>query len=150
MKGWLYVGEKKYDLAFKEFEKLKSKKSLASLYFFHSGMLHDYLGNVDKAKKSYEQLMESNKSLSLSAVEVVGSFFVRNNDEKTAEGILQKYRENNASSVIIDSISIAKLKDKKLTDDNIVNYGLAETMFGIAATFNSGFGADVSQSYNFV
>lgn len=148
--SWIYAGSGKPEEALAAMDKLKKDKSLVSLYYMHSGMLNDYLGNQEDAAKAFDTVVNNeNLELSYRSLQIISNFYIRNGRKSEAAELVKKYYDKNFQARMLfelyQNIQNADLKaTAKMIDTP--QKGEAEALFNIGTIFR-GYQSDISQIF---
>ena len=148
--SWIYAGSGKPEEALAAMDKLKKDKSLVSLYYMHSGMLNDYLGNKEEAAKAFDTVVNNeNLELSYRSLQIISNFYIRSGRKNEAAELVKKYYDKNFQARMLfelyQNIQNADLKaTAKMIDTP--QKGEAEALFNIGTIFR-GYQSDISQIF---
>lgn len=148
--SWIYAGSGKPEEALAAMDKLKKDKSLVSLYYMHSGMLNDYLGNQEDAAKAFDTVVNNeNLELSYRSLQIISNFYIRSGRKNEAAELVKKYYDKNFQARMLfelyQNIQNADLKaTAKMIDTP--QKGEAEALFNIGTIFR-GYQSDISQIF---
>ena len=148
--SWIYAGSGKPEEALAAMDKLKKDKSLVSLYYMHSGMLNDYLGNKEEAAKAFDMVVNNeNLELSYRSLQIISNFYIRSGRKNEAAELVKKYYDKNFQARMLfelyQNIQNADLKaTAKMIDTP--QKGEAEALFNIGTIFR-GYQSDISQIF---
>ena len=135
MIAWAQAGEGHFDEALETAGSLARNEQLGTIYHFHAGMINDLAGRNDAAADHYRLTLASEGGLSLRAVEVIGSFYLRAGQREKAQSLYESYLAQHPESVMLDGL--VKGLDGKSPPAKVVTsarIGLAETLFGAASS----------------
>lgn len=143
--AWSQVGQGKIDAALQTVGTLAKVDHLGALYHFHSGLINDLADRRDAAAEQYQATVNEDGGLSLRAVEVVGSFHLRNGQPEKARAIYDRYQREHPETVLLDGM-LKGLDGGNPTPRPVANAraGMAETLFGAATTVREGNAVDSS------
>lgn len=148
--SWIYAGSGKPEEALAAMDKLKKDKSLVSLYYMHSGMLNDYLGNQEDAAKAFDTVVNNeNLELSYRSLQIISNFYIRNGRKSEAAELVKKYYDKNFQArMLFELYQNIQNSDLKATAKMIdtPQKGEAEALFNIGTIFR-GYQSDISQIF---
>lgn len=148
---WSYVGEKKYNKALEELDKLSSSDEMKTVYNLHKGLVADYFSHTDEARKCYDIIIaDKNNNMSFRALQIITNFLIRTNDKKKAENLIAEYYGSSNIKEMLSSLN-AKVKESSSSVPPLVNtpnMGAGEVFLEIALLFKSiPSGYDYAQMY---
>ena len=139
---WAWAGQGNKKNAFKNLDSLKKEPAFLGLYHFHAGMLNDFFGNIDAARKHYETIINNeNMEMSLRALQIITNFYIRIGKKEEAITLVTKYNDSQTFRDMLETLrdNIEKsVPDKTPKLIAKANDGLAEALFNIAATLKQG------------
>ena len=148
--SWIYAGSGKPEEALAAMDKLKKDKSLVSLYYMHSGMLNDYLGNKEEAAKAFDMVVNNeNLELSYRSLQIISNFYIRSGRKNEAAELVKKYYDKNFQArMLFELYQNIQNTDLKATAKMIdtPQKGEAEALFNIGTIFR-GYQSDISQIF---
>ena len=135
LRGWSLVGEKKMDAALKLLTDGPQDKAVKPLLAMHAALINKMLGRHDEAEKHFLVLSESQNSLSLRVVQLLGSLYERTGQAEKARLLYDRYLKEQPGSRLLD-IALARLKAGAKPPLKVFSVadGAAEALFGIAST----------------
>lgn len=140
--AWAYAGMNQPDKALQALEPLKKEPSFKALYSFHAGMINDYFGRTDEARRNYEVIVnEESAEMSFRALQVITNFYIRNGQKDKAVALSQKYNDD---KLLVDMLRNLAKDNADADPENTAplitgaNVGLSEALFNIAATMRQG------------
>lgn len=138
--AWTFAGEKNEKDAIASINKITNDPALETMKIFHKAMIYDYLGNKEKAKEMFDEIiLHHHKSVTYRLLEVITDFYVRIGDKEGAQKIFNKYNDDGLLSVLLTNID-RKMKQTKTDSPAVINTpqkGLAEALFNIGTLFRS-------------
>lgn len=149
-KAWIYAGENKPDEALKTLEILQNDPSLKSLYYMHSGMINDYFGRSEDARKHFDTIVENeNLELSYRSLQIISNFYIRHNAKEKAAALVKKYFEKNSNARMLGELYVDIINADPVSEQKLINSaqkGEAEAIFNIGTIFR-GYQGDISQIF---
>ncbi|MFN3077053.1 MAG: tetratricopeptide repeat protein [Alphaproteobacteria bacterium] len=145
MIAWAQVGQKRVDDALKTLDSLARVDHLKALYNYHAGLINDLADRREAAGGHYQAMLEAEGGLSLRAVEVVGSFHLRQGMPDKARALVRRYQSDHPESVLLEGLvrgldgGPAGARPVGAARD-----GIAESLFGAATSVREGNALDSS------
>ena len=135
LRGWSLVGEKKMDAALKLLTDGPQDKAVKPLLAMHAALINKMLGRHDEAEKHFLVLSESQNSLSLRVVQLLGSLYERTGQAEKARLLYDRYLKEQPGSRLLD-VALARLKAGAKPPLKVFSVadGAAEALFGIASS----------------
>lgn len=149
--AWSYVGEKNYDKAIAEADKLSKTAEIKTVYHLHKGMIAEYFEKTEEAQKNYNAIInDKNRDISFRALQIITNFLVRQKEKKKAENLIATYYGTSNIKEMLSSLN-KKIKESDSSTPMLVNsanMGVAEVFLEIALLFKSvPAGYDYAQMY---
>ena len=148
--SWIYAGNGKSKEALAAMDKLKKDKSLVSLYYMHSGMLNDYLGNQEDAAKAFDTVVNNeNLELSYRSLQIISNFYIRSDRKNEAAELVKKYYDKNFQARMLYELYQNIQNASSETTAKMIDTpqkGEAEALFNIGTIFR-GYQSDISQIF---
>lgn len=142
MSAWAYAGLNQPDKALKTLAILEKEPSFRALYHFHAGMLNDYFGRNEAARKNYEVIVnEESLEMSFRSLQVITNFYIRTGEKDKAIKLTERYTDEKLLADMLNKLSRNVRRAKAENLDKIVNdpnIGMSEALFSIAATLRQG------------
>jgi tetratricopeptide (TPR) repeat protein len=144
LEAWSLYGDKRADKALDALTPLKESSALAPLYGFHAGLINELAGRPEQAARLYEGTLASPAGLTLRAVRVIGAFHLARGEKDKAMALFERYRTDNPDSAILDAASEAMAVQKNGKPISNAAQGMAEALFGAAASLKQAGAADTA------
>lgn len=140
--AWAYAGMNQPDKALSELAAISKEPSFRALYNFHAGMINDYFGRTDAARKHYEVIVnEESLEMSFRALQVITNFYLRSGEKDKAVALAGKYNDEKLMLDMLNKLSTEVKNTDPEEAVKIINspdIGLSEALFSIAATLRQG------------
>lgn len=145
MIAWARAGQGRFDAALESAATLAKNEQFSTLYHFHAGMINDLADRREAAAEQYRLALAADGGLSLRAVEVVGSFYLRTGARDKAQELYDRYLSQHPETVLLDNL-VKGLDGKSPPARPVASarVGLAETLFGAATSVREGNALDSS------
>ncbi|CAA6604461.1 TPR repeat-containing protein [Rhodospirillaceae bacterium LM-1] len=144
LEAWSYFGDGQTDKALASLAPLKESSALAPLYGFHAGLINELAGRTQAAAHLYESTLASPAGLTLRAVRVVGAFHLARGEKDKAHALFERYRTDNPDSAMLDPQAEAEAIAKGSKPISKASEGMAEALFGAAASLKQAGAADTA------
>lgn len=148
--SWVYAAQDNEKTAFKKLSMLKKEPSLNTLYYMHLGMLNDYFGHSEEAKKAFDTVAnDETLELSFRSLQIIGNFYIRNGRQQDAVKMVEKYYNKNQTAEMLRELyrqfqNADAENTPKLIDSP--QKGEAEALFNVGTVFRN-VQLDVSQIF---
>lgn len=149
--AWSYVGEKDYNSAKNELQKIADVDEMRTVYFIHRGLIAEYFGFDDEAAQFYDIVInDTNSDMSFRALQIISNFFVRQGQKERALNLINKYYgASNMKEMLSNLNEKIKSSDEKMPAIvNTPNIGASEVFLEVALLFKAvPVGYDYAQMY---
>ena len=131
----------------KDLAVLETEKGAENLVAFHSALLHDFLGETKVADADYRKAM-AGKVVMPRVLEAYGRFLERNGRQGDAAALYRAHLDSGGLTAVTVP-GLARIDQHKRPDSMVgsAQDGVAEALFGIAASLTGEHSADVSILY---
>ncbi len=145
--AWAAAGEGDTTAASSDLKSLHGQAAADALTAFHQALLLDYTGETAAADTAYSEALKTD-GLSPRLVDAYGRFLERNGRAADATALYNKAAATSALAPIV-STGLARIARKDKPDPLVrgPQDGVAEALFGIAASLTEDASADVSILY---
>jgi len=145
--AWAAAAQKDETTATADLKSLHGQPAADSLTAFHQALLLDYLGHTEAADAAYSEAMKADGT-SPRLVDAYGRFLERNGRGADATALYTKAASTSALAPLA-SAGLARIAKKDKPDALVrgPQDGVAEALFGIAASLTEDASADVSILY---
>jgi tetratricopeptide (TPR) repeat protein len=145
--AWAAAGEGDETAASSDLKSLRGQAAADALTAFHQALLFDYLGQTAAADTAYSEAMKTD-GLSPRLVDAYGRYLERNGRSADAAALYNKAGGTSALAPVA-STGLARIAKKDKPDPLVrgPQDGVAEALFGIAASLTEDASADVSILY---
>jgi tetratricopeptide (TPR) repeat protein len=145
--AWAAAGQRDSDSVEKDLTTLRAQKGAESLAAFHAALLHDYLGQAKLADADYQKAM-AGKTVTPRVLEAYGRFLERNGRSQDAAALYRAHASSQGLAAVVQP-GLARLNAGEKPDPLIrsAQDGVAEALFGIAASLTGAQSADISILY---
>ncbi|MBF0356759.1 MAG: tetratricopeptide repeat protein [Alphaproteobacteria bacterium] len=144
LEAWANFGDKNIEKALEVLTPLKESSALMPLYGFHAGLINELAGRPEAAARLYESTLASPAGLTLRAVRVVGAFHLARGEKDKAQALFERYRTDNPDSSMLDPEAEAEAITKGIKPISTAAEGMAEALFGAAASLKQAGAADTA------
>jgi tetratricopeptide (TPR) repeat protein len=147
MDAWAAAGQKDSAAVEKDLTTLRTQKGAENLAAFHAALLHDFMGETSLADADYQKAM-AGTTVTPRVLEAYGRFLERTGRGKEAAALYLAQASNQGLAAVTQP-GLARLKAGEKPDSLIRSSqdGVAEALFGIAASLTGAQSADVSILY---
>lgn len=144
LEAWANFGNKRPERALEVLTPLKESSALLPLYGFHAGLINELSGKPEAAARLYESTLSSPAGLTLRAVRVIGAFHLAHGEKNKAQALFERYRTDNPDSSMLDPEAEAEAIAKGIKPISTASEGMAEALFGAAASLKQAGAADTA------
>ncbi|MCC7166653.1 MAG: tetratricopeptide repeat protein [Rhodospirillales bacterium] len=142
--GWTLAAQGKTSEALAALKPMRESNAFAVLHDFHAGLISDLAGRMDEAGRFYEGVRNNPSGLSLRAVRVLGSYYVRRGQADQASQLYRRYRDEHPDSPLLDAIlAEARVAGGQRPINNPIE-GMAEAFFGAAGSLRQAKSNDIA------
>jgi tetratricopeptide (TPR) repeat protein len=144
--GWAAAAGGDAAGALADMKTLGTQSGAEGLAAFHTALIADYMGRAD-AEADYRKALLSNR-VSPRMIQAYGTFLERAGRADDARALYEKFADENAVKPVAQD-GLARIAAKKRPDAFIRNAedGVAESLFGMAASLSDRQSADISILY---
>ncbi len=145
--AWVAAAQDDNAAVEKDLATLRAQKGAEGLADFHAALLHDFMGQQKVAATDYQKIMTEG-AVTPRALEAYGRFLERNGQRSGAAALYQAHvADKGLATVTVPGL--ARIK-KRIRPDGMIRSaqdGVAEALFGIAASLSGPRSIDVSILY---
>lgn len=147
MDAWAAAAQRDDAAVEADLKMLRDQKGADSLATFHAALLHDYMGDTRQAASDYRKAMAGDV-VTPRVLEAYGRFLERNGRRDEAESLYRAHAGNEALAAVIQP-GLERIARRRKPDAMVrsAQDGVAEALFGIAASLTGEQSADVSILY---
>ncbi|MBN9555218.1 MAG: tetratricopeptide repeat protein [Alphaproteobacteria bacterium] len=144
--GWAAAASGDAAGAAADMKALAAQSGAESLAAFHSALIADYLGQA-QADADYQKALAANRT-SPRVVQAYGNYLERAGRREDARALYEKHQAESALTPVVQQ-GLARIAANRKPDPFLrgPEDGVAESLFGMAASLNDRQGADVSILY---
>lgn len=147
LEAWALAGARDIDGAMAELKKLEAQRGVDGLRLMHKAMILEYAGRNEQAQEAYHETFSS-QGAGPRAADAFGRFLIRTGHADEARALYQRVLRDNPGH----PVATAALREiaANRTPPSLVNgpaQGVAEALFGIAASLSDARSADVAILY---
>jgi tetratricopeptide (TPR) repeat protein len=139
-RAWILAGMGDRQKALDALKPLEKDKNLKSIYYMHVGMINDYFGQDDEARKAYETILKNEDlELSFRSLQVIGNFAARHDQKAEILNLIKVYSDKNNKPMMLTSL-FQQIENMQTSPEKLVDTpakGVAETLFNMGTAFRT-------------